>query len=193
MRNVFLPRWQMALWGLVMVFSALFQFTEQVELLRYDRADVQQGAYWLLFSGHFVHLNWSHWGLNMGGLAIVAFFFSGYYRAGEWLFIVFFTSLFVGLAVYWLNPDIFWYVGLSGVLHGLFIAGVIVEIQRFPASGWALILLISGKLLWETVYGPLPGSESMSGGRVVVEAHLYGFVGGLIAISLLAMSRLIKK
>ncbi len=36
------------------------------------------------------------------------------------------------------------------------------------------------KLVWEGVMGPMPGSESTAGGPVVVQAHLYGSVGGLM-------------
>ena len=66
----------------------------------------------------------------------------------------------------------------------LFIYGAIREIRFYPFSGYVLVLLLSAKLFWEYMNGALPGSEAMTGGRVVVEAHLYGAIAGLGAIVL---------
>jgi hypothetical protein len=41
--------------------------------------------------------------------------------------------------------------------------------------------VVVGKLLYEQLVGPLPGSESVAGGTVIVNAHLYGAVGGGLA------------
>ena len=46
--------------------------------------------------------------------------------------------------------------------------------------GYALLLGVGGKLVWEQLVGPLPFSESTSGGPVLVDAHLYGTIGGLL-------------
>jgi len=102
----------------------------------------------------------------------------------DWLFVLLFSAIVTGLGLYWFHPGLIWYVGLSGVLHGLFIYGAIREIRFYPFSGYALLLLICAKLFWEYMNGALPGSESMTGGRVVVEAHLYGAIAGLAAVFL---------
>ena len=44
--------------------------------------------------------------------------------------------------------------------------------------------LLVGKLFWEFMNGPLPGSEEMTGGRVVVDAHLYGAMAGFVSVLL---------
>ena len=69
-------------------------------------------------------------------------------------------------------------------MHGLFIYGAIREIRFYPVSGYILLLLLSAKLFWEYMNGALPGSEQMTGGRVLVEAHLYGAIAGLAAVFL---------
>lgn len=79
------------------------------------------------------------------------------------------------------SPDIQWYVGLSGSLHGLLVTLIIVD--YVSQKHWLNIFLLVGliaKLAWEGMMGPLPGSESAAGGPVVVQAHLYGFIGGLL-------------
>ena len=50
-------------------------------------------------------------------------------------------------------------------------------------------LLVVGKLSWEQFDGALPGSESVAGGLVVVDAHLYGaLAGALLGIVLIAIN-----
>jgi rhomboid family GlyGly-CTERM serine protease len=102
----------------------------------------------------------------------------------EWLFVLVFTAVVTGLGLYWFNPELIRYVGLSGVLHGLFIYGAVREVRYYPFSGYVLLLLLVGKLFWEYINGPLPGSEEMTGGHVVVAAHLYGATGGFVAVVL---------
>jgi len=182
-RTTFLPNH--ILWLLLVSLSGLLQAAGWVPEWRFDRGLIDSGHYWLLFSGHIVHLNWSHWALNMGGLAVVAFFFSPYGNIRQWLLVVFVSASFVGLGLYWLNPELVTYVGLSGVLHGLFIYGAIHERQRYPASGIALLVLLIGKLIWEFFNGALPGSEDLTAGHVITDAHLYGAIGGAVAAGLL--------
>ena len=74
-----------------------------------------------------------------------------------------------------------WYVGLSGVLHGLLVAGAMQGFRTLPSESAIILALVTGKLAWEQLSGPLPGSESVSGGDVVVNAHLFGAIGGAIA------------
>lgn len=179
--NRVLMRWNHALWLILLVLSVSLQASGQVGNWRYDQALIGQGHYWLLFSAHLVHANWAHLGLNMAGLAIVAFFFSPYGSLLQWLYVMFASALCVGLGLLWLNPDVVTYVGLSGVLHGLFVYGAMREARVYPASGYALLALLAAKLLWEYMNGALPGSEALTFGRVITDAHLYGAIGGLFA------------
>ncbi|MCH8278820.1 MAG: hypothetical protein IIC12_07825 [Proteobacteria bacterium] len=73
-----------------------------------------------------------------------------------------------------------WYVGLSGLLHGLLVAGILVRLRDLNAETVILAALIVAKLAWEQFNGPLPGSETTSGGPVIVDAHLYGAAGGVL-------------
>ena len=192
-QNKIALRWTYTLWLFLFVTSFSLQAAGLVSTFRFDRHLIGQGDYWLLLTGHLVHLNWSHWGLNMAGLLIVAVFFSIYGRVLEWLFVLVFTAVVTGLCLYWFNPELILYVGLSGVLHGLFIYGAMREVRYYPLSGYVLLLLLVGKLFWEYMNGPLPGSEEMTGGHVVVAAHLYGAIGGFAAAVLTKVAHLFYK
>ena len=183
-KNRISAQWNHVLWLFLFVICFTLQSAGMASTLQFDRGLIDQGQIWLLLTGHLGHLNWAHWGLNMAGLVVVAVFFSLYGSVLDWLFVLLFSATVTGLGLYWFHPELIWYVGLSGVLHGLFIYGAIREIRYYPVSGYVLVLLLSGKLYWEYMNGALPGSEEMTGGRVIVEAHLYGAIAGLAAVSL---------
>lgn len=166
------------LWLAIFLLSTFLQAFGFVESWRFNRGLVEQGELWLLFSSHMVHLNWSHWALNMAGLAIVAFFFSAHASIKQWFAVVIFSICVISVGLWWWQTDIRYYVGLSGVLHGLFLYGALREVRFYPVSGYVLLFVLLAKLCWEFFYGALPGSEDMAGGRVLTEAHLLGAVGG---------------
>ena len=168
------------LWLILFLVSTTAQAFGWVDSWRFNRGLVEQGDVWLLFSGHLVHLNWSHWLLNMAGLAIVAFFFSPHAGFKQWLMVLLVSATVINAGLWWWMAEIRTYVGLSGVLHGLFLYGALREIRFYPASGYVLVTVLLVKLGWEFFYGPLPGSEDMAGGRVLTEAHLLGAIGGIL-------------
>ncbi|VAW51401.1 hypothetical protein MNBD_GAMMA06-663 [hydrothermal vent metagenome] len=170
------------LWLTIFVVSLILQIN-WVESWRFNRQLVEQGHVWLLFTGHIVHLNWQHWALNMAGLAIVAFFFSTHATIKQWLVVIFVSASMINIGLWLWMPEIRFYVGLSGVLHGLFLYGALREIRFYPVSGYVLTVVLISKLLWEFFNGALPGSEDMVGGRVLTEAHLFGAIGGILVWS----------
>lgn len=181
------------LWSLLFLSSLALQAFDLVASCRFDRALVDQGDIWLLFSGHIVHLNWSHWLLNMAGLAIVAFFFSAHAGFVQWLLVILVSMMVINIGIWWWQTDILTYVGLSGVLHGLFLFGALREIRYYPLSGYVLSAVLLAKLAWEFFYGALPGSEEMAGGRVLTEAHLLGAIGGVIVWMALCVRSAVKR
>lgn len=165
---------------LVAAVSVVLEFAGLTETWQYDRVAIESGEFWRLISGNLVHLGVNHLALNVAGFALVASLVWHYYTVAEWCAILIVSSLAVGLGLFLLVPELRWYVGLSGVLHGLLLAGACVEIQRYPHTGWPLMLLVIGKLIYEQFKGPMPGSEWAAGGSVVVESHLYGGAAGLL-------------
>ena len=183
--ELFCSHW--VLWIGVFLLSTLLQLLGWVERLRFDRSLLDDGHVLLLFSSQLVHLNWSHWALNMAGMLMIALLFGRYGSVFYWLWVLGFSALVVGAGLWWLNPGIRWYAGLSGVLHGLMLAGILQEMRISRITGGFLLLLITVKLAWEQLVGAMAGSESLIGGRVVVDSHLYGAMGGAVAAVLWCM------
>ncbi len=163
----------------VAVLCVVLQFSGLEPTLRFDRQAIEKGHWWLLLSGNFVHLSESHLGMNMAGLALIVALVWAQFNIWQWLLIIVFSSICVGVGLFLFDEKIIWYVGFSGTLHGLIIAGSLADLKRYPRSASALLAMIGAKLLWEQIAGPLPGSESAAGGSVVVNAHLYGAIAGL--------------
>ena len=152
--------------------------------LRYDRIAILHGQWWRLFTGNFVHLGWSHLWLNLAGWVLVWLLFKAQMPLKTWFVSTVFCGLGVGLGLLWGAPDLSWYVGLSGLLHGYFIVGALISIRMGYRFELLLVALILAKLAWEQTVGPLPGSEKYSGGHVVVDAHLYGAISGVLLAAL---------
>lgn len=151
--------------------------------LRYDRIALAQGEWWRFLSGQLVHLGWLHLGLNLLGLALVWELVGRHLPIRAWVVAIPLCGLGVGLGLWWLSPEILWYVGLSGCLHGLFAAGAVAAVMRRQRFGWILMAALTAKLAYEQLAGSAPGVEGLIGGRVVTAAHLYGAVaGGLFAV-----------
>ncbi|MEQ6342056.1 MAG: rhombosortase [Gammaproteobacteria bacterium] len=152
------------------------------EWLRYERSYILNGEIWRLFTAHFVHLGWSHLLMNLAALALIWMLFGRMLRLSAWMAVSLASMLGVSLGLLFFSPSIGWYVGLSGMLHGLFAAGVMASLRAGNRLEIILLLLLLGKLVWEQIYGPLPGTAEFAGGAVVTDAHLYGAVSGFMVV-----------
>jgi len=169
----------------IAVLCIVLQLLGLETLLRFDRAKIDGGAWWLLLTGNFVHLGTSHLLLNLAGLILIVALVWPNFNASEWFLITLISSIGVGVGLYWRDPGINWYVGFSGTLHGLIMAGTLADFRRFPIPALLLLVMVCAKLGYEQLNGPVPGSESAAGGAVVVNSHLCGAITGAVLGALL--------
>lgn len=155
------------------------------EWLRFQR-DALLGShheYWRLLTGHLVHGSWQHTWLNLAGLALMVALFRDGYRIGQWALITLTSAISIDIGLLYYMPQLQWYVGLSGVLHGVLAAGALLWWRSEPRPlAMALTTILIGKLAWEQWHGALPLSGNLN---VIVNAHLYGALGGLLSGALL--------
>ncbi len=148
--------------------------------LRYDRTGLLHGELWRLLSAHLTHLGWPHLIMNILGLLLIWALFGPVYTTQHWLGLLLFGGLVTSLGLLIFNPELRWYVGLSGVLHTLFMAAALQALGRSSWEAYWLLGFVILKLSWEQMAGPLPGSEASAGGHVIVDAHLYGAIAGCV-------------
>lgn len=152
--------------------------------LEYNRAAIASGQWWRLLSGHLVHLNIMHSALNILGV-ILCVLASGAPRASfSGLLGLLAVSLATGLGLWFLSPDVGYYLGFSGVLRGI-LAYALTSTVNHPWHALGL-LGVAIKLAYEQLshFNPLYLQSSI-GDAVVVDAHLYGALSGAL-LALLA-------
>ena len=159
------------------------------ELLRFERQRILDGEFWRLLTGHFAHLAPRHLALNLFGLGIVALLVGRALCPREWTLALIVCISSVSAGLLFLDPQLNWYVGLSGVLHGLLVAGLVAKLRTQRMESAVLLAVVALKIGWEQFVGPMPGAEGTAGGPVIVNAHLYGAVGGAIAAAILISAR----
>lgn len=169
----------------LLVLMGLLQLLGWVEPLRYERVEVATGQWWRLLTANLVHLGWHH--LLMNGLALLLLWllFGRQRSERQWGGVLLASTLGVTGGLWLLDPALQWYVGLSGVLHGIFAAGVVGqwrEDRRLALLMGAALLL---KIGWEQMTGGAAATAAFVGGAVVVDAHLYGAVSGALAALLM--------
>ena len=173
------------LWLIIAAICLIAQVFNLSPYLQYHRELISDGQLWRLVTGHIVHVNWIHWGLNVFGLAVIAVLFATRNQTGLWLCVLVGTSLIISGGLYWFSPELIWYVGLSGVLHGLFVFGLLRELPKFHYFGYLLLLLVVVKLIWEYFEGAFGSAEFLSGTYIAVQAHRWGAFAGLLIFLLL--------
>lgn len=152
--------------------------------LRYERSAVlETGELWRLVTAHIVHGSLLHAVLNSAGLILMAALFPRHYSPKGWVIVGLASVLAIDAGFVWNEPHLDWYVGLSGVLHGVLAAGALAWWRReSKVLALTLTAVVVGKLGWEQWAGALPLSGDMP---VIVNAHLYGALGGATAGALL--------
>lgn len=157
--------------------------------LRYDRPGLMDGEVWRVVTAHLVHLNWLHLFLNLLGLLLICELQWGVLPLRHGIGLLGFSGIAISVSLWWLHPELVWYAGLSGGLHGLWAGCVIYGLRhtsdaspRSHLNYLAGAFLLAAKLLMEFHYGPSENTAHLIGGGVVNASHLYGALGGAVYI-----------
>ena len=144
LRNYHFP---LLLAALILLFAVLEPVSGQ--WLRFDRAAMDQGEWWRFLTAHWVHLSWPHALGNLGGLALFAYI-SGR-QSSQWMMpgYCLFSCLMISAGLYFFAPDLNFYVGLSGVLHGLLLVGMVRSPYYTAPVRWAHVVHMGGVWVWD--------------------------------------------
>ncbi len=173
--------------GPVVVLAAITMLLQlggepTIEAFRLEAAAVA-GEPWRLVTGHWVHLTWSHWGLNLVTLAVFAGLLEPLGRARAFVALLGGATVGVDLGILVRHPEADWYVGLSGALYGMIAGAAILE--RRPQRAAAVMIGLAVKLLSDHALGTSSLTEAWVGGPVLAEAHVYGVIGGAATATLI--------
>jgi len=150
------------------------------QVLVYQKKLITQGEVWRLFSGHILHTNGYHLLLNLAALFMLWALHGRFYSIKIYSLLFLFCSLTTSVGLYYFDPTLIQYVGLSGVLHGIFIFGAIMDIKTKDKTGYLLFLGVWLKIAYEQFYGANADVSNLIEANVAVNAHLWGALGGLL-------------
>ncbi len=174
---------------LILALLVLISQAIGLTTLAYDRSLIESSEVWRIITGNLVHLNAPHLGLNLLGVLFLWLLHGDDYRLSHYLIVALTAGLSVTLGLYAINPALDFYAGLSGVLHGLFVWGVILDFLAKRKTAWLLASGLVAKLVAEVWLGGDSATEMLLGAPVVTQSHLYGTVGGLAAGLVLTLAQ----
>lgn len=158
--------------------------------LEYDRLAILHGQVWRIFTGNFVHLGWGHVGEDMAGYVLLCLLLEDVLPEWRCPLLVVLGAFGVGIGILLGDPGLHWYMGVSGALNTLWIAGAMLLMFQRDWIGWVLATFLSIKIIYEQLHGPLPWSISTTGGPIAVDSHLYGaFTGVMLGFFMVVRKR----
>lgn len=180
--------------GLAALAVLVFVFGDSAaDLLRYQRAAIEHGEWWRWLTGHLVHLNLAHLALNLAGVVLCAMLVGEGLRGARGVAVLSGAWLGCSFGLWFFSPAVAWYVGLSGVLHGLLLGGALGLPPAQWRWRWAIGAIVVAKLLSEQLVGAPLSTRHLIGHAVVVDAHLYGAVGGTAGWLLYRIGRALRR
>ena len=162
--------------ALVVAINFQPDFAEQ---LRYERASFGQ-QWWQGLSHALPHVNLKHMWLNVLALLCMAALFPEAFKSFSWLFALAFSAMASATGLYFFSPAIDWCIGLSGALHGL----MIYVVLHSRANIFWLLAIASKLIVEQTDMFADSGIVSITvdyiGHSIVIDAHLWGAMGGFV-------------
>lgn len=174
------------------VFGAVFLAALIIQLnpdwrgrLLYDRSGLEQGELWRAWTGHLVHFGWGHFIADAGLLFILGWLLEARHPVFSWLALGLMPP-FISAVLFWLDPTMTRYGGLSAVNLGmlLYLAGQGWQ-RNWTDWFWPAVLAIYvGEVIFESIQGGRGGGMIRFDDpavRVATSAHLASAVYALIA------------
>lgn len=164
----------------------MLQAADLIPALRLERT-LALSEPWRLITAHLVHLGWTHLLMNLAGLAIIWGLLAPAMSTRQWAVIMIASALGVSLGLLLFSPQVAWYVGLSGLLHGLLAAGALAGLRQQRGMCVLILAFLTLKLALEQLVGGDAVTARLISGTVIVDAHLYGVLAGLVCGGLLRL------
>ena len=158
-----------------------FIFDAQVaDTLVYQHQLISQGELWRGFTGHLLHTNGIHLVLNLAALILLWALHGHFYNLINYSLLFISSAIICSVGLYFFSPDITRYVGLSGIIHGIFVFGAMMDIHNKDKTGYLLFIGVWLKIAHEQFYGAGDHVSDLINAKVAIDAHLWGAVGGLL-------------
>lgn len=155
------------------------------DALLYDRTALRAGAWWRIWTGHLVHFGWPHFIADAGLFLILGWLLQDRHRGFTRVALAFLPAFIAG-ALYWLDPSMERYGGLSAFNLGLLVY-LALQGWRRDWTDWfwpAVLLIYVGEVIFEIVQGGRGGGLIRFDDpaiHVATSAHVASAVYALLA------------
>ncbi len=176
--------------ALLLTVAAFVVFASMplARLLQFSRGDFAGGQWWRVMTCHWSHWSWDHllWGVLV--FAVLGVICERINRARMVLCLAA-SAVVIPMAVWWLDPGLESYRGLSGLDSALFtlllaaVARSAIAEKRWGGLVMSVLIFIlfGGKVLYESVTGSAIFADPVAGGfEPVPLAHVVGAAVGLV-------------
>ncbi|ATF08716.1 rhombosortase [Candidatus Enterovibrio altilux] len=147
-------------------------------MIVWDRVEIETGQWWRIVTGNITHTNEMHLAMNLAALVILTLLHRRYYDVRSLMIMMWCMMVVIGIAMFW--SPFAWYAGLSGVLYGLFVWGVINDIKNKIPLGWMLLMGTIFKLIHEAYIGKNFITAELIGAEIAYQAHWAGAIIGVL-------------
>ncbi len=171
---------------LIIISIALYTIqTQSLPLLEFNRSAITNGEFWRLLTGNIMHTNHWHLIFNLAGLVMLTYLFKHLMTNIHFVVFSIINAILVSILIYYFTLTIEYYVGLSGYLHGLFVYGCLIEINKGMKGSWLLLIGVSAKIGYETIYGASSEMSELINASVATDAHLFGALISVVQFGIL--------
>ncbi|MFD2166944.1 rhombosortase [Thalassotalea euphylliae] len=154
-----------------------FVFNNHVAFFDYDKVKILNGELWRIVTGHLFHTNGYHLLLNLAGLTLLTAIHKQFYTIKSYVLLFLGCAVIISIIMLYFS-SLERYVGLSGILHGIFAWGALKDIQHKENTGYLLFLGLWVKIVMEQINGASNDVSSLIEATVAIDAHLYGAAVG---------------
>ncbi|CAA0114596.1 Uncharacterised protein [BD1-7 clade bacterium] len=170
----------LAIYIALVLICVMTQITDGREWASYNKTLIEHGQWWRILTAHFVHLDWKHYLLNMSGAALCLFVFRHDIKPIHWPISAILISIFSSLCMLTFAFDYSSYVGFSDTLYGWIFIGALAMLPKEPKLALIVMAIFGGRVTYENIVSHSLIDSFMNEGKVAVESHLFGTIGGII-------------
>jgi len=127
-----------------------------------------------------VHSNGWHLLLNLASLLLIGWLFCQHLSISLWSAVFSLSAFLISMAYYWFAPQFQYYVGLSATLYAVIIIGSLLDLKQQPLIASLILLVVTGRVIWQQIFGSVDELAALIGDRVAIESHLFGIITGYI-------------
>lgn len=150
-------------------------------LLAFDRQHIAAGQWWRLCTDNWVHLGFWHYFLNALSLLLWIGVCPQRLRLSDWLLRLLLIGTGMSLGLYFFDPELQNYVGLSGFIYGVFLLDLGNDaLLRRDRFAWLCLIFLVVRVGYEVIEGAPAYELKLIGGQVVAASHIWGMVAAAI-------------